>query len=102
MWWCVKSIQEIVSEHLADRELYNALHEIVTGSAPTCRLRVCVYIIALKSRLPSTFMYVVAEALSSGAHEAAMDAMMDARCINVQNVILNSFLRSTSAGKQGC
>lgn len=61
-------VQEIVSEHLADRELYNATHEIMT------------------------------EVLGSCAHEAAMDAIMDARCVNIHNALLNSFLRSTNFG----
>mmetsp|Transcript_23318 Transcript_23318/g.39520 ORF Transcript_23318/g.39520 Transcript_23318/m.39520 type:complete len:242 (-) Transcript_23318:2399-3124(-) len=64
------SIQELVSEHLADRELYNALHDIVTEVMGSCVL------------------------------EAAEDAMLDARCINIRNAILTSFLRSSSTGIQ--
>lgn len=64
------SIQELVSEHLADRELYNALHDIVTEVTASCVLQV------------------------------AEDAMLDARCMNIRNVILTSFLRSSSVGVQ--
>mmetsp|Transcript_34928 Transcript_34928/g.65156 ORF Transcript_34928/g.65156 Transcript_34928/m.65156 type:complete len:253 (-) Transcript_34928:6715-7473(-) len=89
------SIQELVSEHLADRELYNALHDIVTGVQSRLSLWALWCLADLVCMFP-----VVAEVMGSCVLEAAEDAMLDARCINIRNAILTSFLRSSSTGIQ--